>query len=73
MAQQRGPDRGLFDLWSNFYDAPLVQRLTYRPEQDAVRVTEVGESKIARGFEALGAFGSDYSPSSGLSTGADLK
>jgi ubiquinone/menaquinone biosynthesis C-methylase UbiE len=33
---ERGPDRGLFDLWSRFYDAPLVQRLTYRPEQDAV-------------------------------------
>ena len=31
-----GPDRGLFDLWSRFYDAPLVQRLVYRPEQDAV-------------------------------------
>jgi ubiquinone/menaquinone biosynthesis C-methylase UbiE len=26
----------LFDLWSRFYDAPLVQRLTYRPEHDAV-------------------------------------
>ncbi len=32
----RGPDRGLFDLWSTFYDAPLVQRLVYRPEHDAV-------------------------------------
>lgn len=31
-----GPDPGLFDLWSRFYDVPLVQRLTYRPEQDAV-------------------------------------
>jgi ubiquinone/menaquinone biosynthesis C-methylase UbiE len=31
-----GPDRRLFDLWSRFYDLPLVQRLTYRPEQDAV-------------------------------------
>lgn len=30
------PDRGLFDWWSYVYDAPLVQRLTYRPEQDAV-------------------------------------
>jgi ubiquinone/menaquinone biosynthesis C-methylase UbiE len=35
-ARDRGPDRGLFDLWSRFYDAPLVQRLTYRPGQDAV-------------------------------------
>jgi ubiquinone/menaquinone biosynthesis C-methylase UbiE len=26
----------LFDLWSLFYDAPLVQRLTYRPAHDAV-------------------------------------
>ncbi|MDJ0866982.1 MAG: class I SAM-dependent methyltransferase [Myxococcota bacterium] len=32
----RGPHRRLFDLWSLFYDAPVVQRLTYRPEQDAV-------------------------------------
>jgi ubiquinone/menaquinone biosynthesis C-methylase UbiE len=32
----KGPDRGLFDLWSFFYDAPLVQRLVYRPEHDAV-------------------------------------
>jgi ubiquinone/menaquinone biosynthesis C-methylase UbiE len=31
-----GPHRGFFDLWSRFYDAPLVQRLTYRPEHDAV-------------------------------------
>lgn len=36
MSRRRGPDRRLFDLWSRFYDAPLVQRLTYRPEQDAV-------------------------------------
>jgi len=32
----RGPDRRLFDLWSLFYDAPLVQRFTYRPGHDAV-------------------------------------
>jgi SAM-dependent methyltransferase len=31
-----GPHRRLFDLWSLFYDAPWVQRLTYRPGQDAV-------------------------------------
>jgi ubiquinone/menaquinone biosynthesis C-methylase UbiE len=36
MPPRRGPDRWLFDLWSLFYDAPLVQRLTYRPEHDAV-------------------------------------
>jgi len=31
-----GPDRWLFDIWSRIYDLPLVQRVTYRPEQDAV-------------------------------------
>jgi ubiquinone/menaquinone biosynthesis C-methylase UbiE len=31
-----GPSRWFFDVWSLFYDAPLVQRLTYRPVQDAV-------------------------------------
>jgi ubiquinone/menaquinone biosynthesis C-methylase UbiE len=31
-----GPSRWLFDVWSTFYDLPLVQRLTYRPVQDAV-------------------------------------
>jgi len=36
MAQRPGPDRWLFDLWSTFYDAPLVQWLTYRPEHEAV-------------------------------------
>ena len=36
MAERRGPDRWIFDVWSMFYDAPLVQWLTYRPEQDAV-------------------------------------
>jgi ubiquinone/menaquinone biosynthesis C-methylase UbiE len=33
---RRGPERSLFDLWSRFYDFPPVQRLTYRPGQDAV-------------------------------------
>jgi SAM-dependent methyltransferase len=32
----RGPHRLFFDLWSRVYDAPGVQRLTYRPVQDAV-------------------------------------
>jgi len=32
----RGPHRLFFDLWSLFYDAPGVQRVTYRPVQDAV-------------------------------------
>jgi len=31
-----GPPRWLFDAWSTFYDLPIVQRLTYRPVQDAV-------------------------------------
>lgn len=31
-----GPDRGLFDVWSYFYDLPLMQRITYRPVHDAV-------------------------------------
>jgi SAM-dependent methyltransferase len=30
------PDPRFFDVWSFFYDAPLVQRLTYRPAHDAV-------------------------------------
>ncbi|MFN8643288.1 MAG: class I SAM-dependent methyltransferase [Candidatus Binatia bacterium] len=32
----RGPDRGLFDLWSRFYDIPAVQRAAYWPVHDAV-------------------------------------
>jgi ubiquinone/menaquinone biosynthesis C-methylase UbiE len=36
VSERRGPDRWFFDVWSRFYDAPLVQRLTYRPEHDAV-------------------------------------
>ncbi|MDJ0848009.1 MAG: methyltransferase domain-containing protein [Myxococcota bacterium] len=36
MTRRRGPDRWFFDVWSRFYDAPLVQRFTYRPEHDAV-------------------------------------
>jgi ubiquinone/menaquinone biosynthesis C-methylase UbiE len=32
----RGPHAKFFDLWSRFYDASLVQRLTYRPPQEAV-------------------------------------
>ena len=35
-ASRAGPDRRLFDLWARFYDLPWVQRVTYRPEQDAV-------------------------------------
>jgi ubiquinone/menaquinone biosynthesis C-methylase UbiE len=36
MSSGSGPDQWFFDIWSRFYDAPLVQRLTYRPEHDAV-------------------------------------
>jgi ubiquinone/menaquinone biosynthesis C-methylase UbiE len=36
MADPAGPKPFFFDLWSRFYDAPLVQRLTYRPVHDAV-------------------------------------
>jgi ubiquinone/menaquinone biosynthesis C-methylase UbiE len=32
----RGPHRRFFDLWSVVYDAPGVQRVTYRPVQDVV-------------------------------------
>jgi SAM-dependent methyltransferase len=34
MTAARGPDRRFFDLWSLFYDWPVVQRLTYRPGHD---------------------------------------
>jgi ubiquinone/menaquinone biosynthesis C-methylase UbiE len=33
---ERGPHRLFFDLWALVYDAPAVQRLTYRPVHDAV-------------------------------------
>jgi ubiquinone/menaquinone biosynthesis C-methylase UbiE len=36
VARQPGPSPKFFDLWSRFYDAALVQRLTYRPPQNAV-------------------------------------
>ena len=36
MAEPTGPDVRVFDLWSRFYDARLVQRLTYRPVHEAV-------------------------------------
>ena len=34
-----GPTRWFFDVWSMFYDQPVVQRLTYRPVQNAVADT----------------------------------
>jgi len=36
MIERPGPHQRFFDLWSRVYDAPVVQRLTYRPVQDAV-------------------------------------
>lgn len=36
IARPFGPERRFFDLWSMFYDHPLVQRLAYRPVHDAV-------------------------------------
>ncbi len=77
MAERGGPDRWFFDLWSRFYDAPLVQRLTYRPEQDAVlralqrggqrRVLDVGcgtgllTSRLARTLHDASVVGCDFS------------
>lgn len=76
MPPRGGPDRGLFDLWSYVYDAPLVQRLTYRPEQEAVlrrlagpppgRVLDVGcgTGRLAariRGELGLPTVGCDFS------------
>ena len=77
MARPRGPDRRLFDQWSRFYDAPLVQRLTYRPEHDAVlrvlrrvehrRVLDVGcgtgllSARIGRELPQAEVVGCDFS------------
>jgi len=43
VSERPGPRQWFFDLWSRFYDAPLVQRLSYRPVQDAV-MRELGRS-----------------------------
>jgi len=77
MSTRGGPDRWLFDAWSTFYDAPLVQRLTYRPEQDAVmarlrrtaarRVLDVGcgtgllAGRIQRELPGTAVVGCDFS------------
>lgn len=77
MTTRQGPDRWLFDVWSRFYDAPLVQRLTYRPEHDAVlralrsgaheRLLDVGcgtgllSARIARALPGCGVVGCDFS------------
>lgn len=48
MARRDGPDPWFFDVWSRFYDLPLVQRLTYRPEHDAVlgRLRQVAHRRV---------------------------
>jgi len=77
MPDRRGADPWFFDLWSRFYDAPLVQRLTYRPVHDAVlrelrggsrdRVLDVGcgtgllTSRIRRELEPENVVGCDFS------------
>lgn len=77
MPDRRGPDPWLFDWWSHFYDGPLVQRLTYQPEQDAVlrelrqvatgRVLDVGcgtgrlTTRIRRELQPTATFGCDFS------------
>lgn len=43
----RGPSRVLFDLWSQTYDNPVVQAVTYRPVQDAV-VAALGPGSAGR-------------------------
>lgn len=78
MVRRPGPDRRLFDVWSRFYDGRIVQRLTYRPEHDAVlralrarpprRLLDVGcgtgllSSRLARELPGLAVVGCDFSP-----------
>jgi ubiquinone/menaquinone biosynthesis C-methylase UbiE len=73
----RGPHRLFFDLWSRVYDARGVQRLTYRPVQDAVvralradapaRILDVGcgtgllAQRLARELPASRVTGCDFS------------
>jgi ubiquinone/menaquinone biosynthesis C-methylase UbiE len=77
VSERPGPHRGFFDLWSRFYDLPLVQRITYRPEHDAVlrrlrrmahrRVLDLGcgtgllAGRIARELPAAEVVGCDFS------------
>jgi SAM-dependent methyltransferase len=77
VSDDSGPDRGFFDLWSRFYDAPLVQRLTYRPAHDAVleelrglakgRLLDVGcgtgllTSRMRRALQPAQVVGCDFS------------
>lgn len=73
----RGPHRLFFDLWSLVYDAPGIQRLTYRPVQDAVvralradppaRILDVGcgtgrlTTRLEREFPESRVTGCDFS------------
>jgi ubiquinone/menaquinone biosynthesis C-methylase UbiE len=77
MARASGPDPRLFDLWSRIYDAPLVQRVTYRPAQNAVlaalrretprRLLDVGcgtgqlASRLRRELRSTRVVGCDFS------------
>lgn len=72
-----GPNRWLFDVWSRVYDLPLVQRLSYRPEQDVVlrhlggrthrRVLDLGcgtgilATRVRRTFARIEVVGCDFS------------
>ena len=72
-----GPSRRFFDVWSAFYDLALVQRLTYRPVQDAVvaalrtlrprRVLDVGcgtgllATRLRRELDGAVVVGCDFS------------
>jgi len=72
-----GPKPWFFDTWALFYDLPLVQRLTYRPVQDAVlgalrrtrprRVLDVGcgtglfASRLGRELAGATVVGCDFS------------
>jgi ubiquinone/menaquinone biosynthesis C-methylase UbiE len=78
MADTRGPDRRFFDIWSLFYDVPLVQRLTYRPIHEEVlrllrttapdRVLDVGcgtgllAARIHEELPRARVVGCDFSP-----------
>jgi ubiquinone/menaquinone biosynthesis C-methylase UbiE len=47
-ASPAGPHRRFFDLWARVYDLPWVQRLTYRPEHEAVlrRLGALGPRRV---------------------------
>jgi ubiquinone/menaquinone biosynthesis C-methylase UbiE len=72
-----GASPRFFDLWSLFYDLPLVQRLTYRPVHDSVmkvlrahpahRILDVGcgtgllATRAARTLQGVRVVGCDFS------------